>query len=77
MATHYSTLGWKIPWTEERGRLQSMGRRVRHDFTSLHDIIIKVKKEYGKLASLPSLVSVYYTLIFNGFFFYLVYFYFL
>ena len=25
MATHSSTLTWKIPWTEERGRLQSMG----------------------------------------------------
>ena len=25
MATHYSTLAWKIPWTEEPGRLQSMG----------------------------------------------------
>ena len=23
--THSSTLAWKIPWTEERGRLQSMG----------------------------------------------------
>ena len=32
MATHCSTLAWKIPWTEEPGRLQSMGsRRVRHD----------------------------------------------
>ena len=25
MATHTSTLAWKIPWTEEPGRLQSMG----------------------------------------------------
>ena len=25
MATHFSTLAWKIPWTEESGRLQSMG----------------------------------------------------
>ena len=32
MATHSSTLAWKIPWTEEPGRLQSMGSlRVRHD----------------------------------------------
>ena len=28
---HSSTLAWKIPWTEEPGRLQSMGHRVRHD----------------------------------------------
>ena len=25
MARHFSTLAWKIPWTEEPGRLQSMG----------------------------------------------------
>ena len=32
MAAHSSTLSWKIPWTEEHGRLQSMGsQRVRHD----------------------------------------------
>ena len=31
MATHSSTLAWKISWTEEPGRLQSMGsQRVRH-----------------------------------------------
>ena len=44
MAPHSSTLVWKIPWTEEPGRLQSMGsRRVGHDwvtslslFTSMH-----------------------------------------
>ena len=37
MAAHFSTLAWKIPWTEEPGRLLSMGsQRVRHllsDFT--------------------------------------------
>ena len=32
MAPHSSTLAWRIPWTEEPGRLQSMGSlRVRHD----------------------------------------------
>ena len=32
MAPHSSTLAWKIPWTEEPGRLQSMGLLgVRHD----------------------------------------------
>ena len=32
MATHSSILAWKIPWTEERSMLQSMGsQRVRHD----------------------------------------------
>ena len=33
MAPHSSTLAWKLPWTEEPGRLQSMGSwRVRHDW---------------------------------------------
>ena len=32
MATHSSMLVWRIPWTEEPGRLQSMGSHgVRHD----------------------------------------------
>ena len=32
MATHSSTLAWKIPWMEKPHRLQSMGsQRVRHD----------------------------------------------
>ena len=32
IATHSSTLAWKIPWTEEPGRLQSVGlQRVGHD----------------------------------------------
>ena len=32
MATHSSTLAWKIPWTEESGRQLSMGsQRVGHD----------------------------------------------
>ena len=42
MATHSSALAWKIPWTEEPGRLQSMGvtkswTRLSH-FTSLHRV---------------------------------------
>jgi len=40
MATHSSMLAWRIPWTEESGRLQSMAsQRVGHawaTFTSLH-----------------------------------------
>ena len=33
MATHSSTLAWKIPWTEEPGRLQSMGSLRLSNFT--------------------------------------------
>ena len=43
MATHSSILAWKIPWTEEPGRLQSMGSQKSQtrlsDFTSLHMIL--------------------------------------
>ena len=31
MATHSSIFAWRIPWTEELGGLESMGRRVGHD----------------------------------------------
>ena len=40
MATHSNIMAWRTPWTEEPGRLQSMGsQRVGHDFatnTALH-----------------------------------------
>ena len=39
MAPHSSTLAWKIPWTEESGRLQSVGSQSRtglSDFTFMH-----------------------------------------
>ena len=36
-ATHSSFLAWKIPWTEEPGRLQCIGsQRVRHDWVTKH-----------------------------------------
>ena len=35
MATHFSTLAWRILWTEEPGRLRSMGsQRVRHNWAT-------------------------------------------
>ena len=36
MAPHSSTLAWKIPWTEEPGRLQSMGREESDRTERLH-----------------------------------------
>ena len=37
MAIHSSTIAWKIPWTEELGRLKSMGsQRVWHDWATSH-----------------------------------------
>ena len=37
MATHFSILAWEISWTEEPGRLQSMGsERVRDNYAHMH-----------------------------------------
>ena len=36
MATHSSILAWRIPWTEEPGRLQSMGSRLKRLSTHAH-----------------------------------------
>ena len=37
MATHSSTLAWKVPWTEELGKLQSMGSQ---SWTQLSDFLL-------------------------------------
>ena len=45
MAIHSSTIAWKIPWTEELGRLQSMGTHKESDTTEqlhVHVYIIQV-----------------------------------
>ena len=43
IAPHSSILAWKIPWTEEAGRLPSMGsQRVRHDWATSHSLSIRV-----------------------------------
>ena len=47
MANHPSTLAWKIPWTEESSRLQSMGsQRVGHDWATS----LSLRRNAGKLA---------------------------
>ena len=41
MATHFSMLPWEIPWTEEPGKLESMGsQRVRHDIAAKQQMSI-------------------------------------
>ena len=55
MATHSSTLAWKLPWTEEPGRLQSLGsQRIRHDWvTSLHSLhTLSLGKELATRSSI-------------------------
>ena len=47
MATHSSTLAWKIPWTEKPGRLQVHGiaksQTRLSDFTHFHNSLKKIK----------------------------------
>ena len=39
LATHFSILTWKVPWTEEAGELQLMGsQRVEHDLATKQQI---------------------------------------
>ena len=50
MATHSSILAWKNPWTEEVGRVQSMGsQRVRHDWvTNTITICLEMTRRNGR-----------------------------
>ena len=46
MATHSSVLAWRIPWTEEPGRLQSMGSyRVRHELATKPPLLPKTTEK--------------------------------
>ena len=48
MATHSSILAWRIPWTDEPGRLQSMGsQRVRHNWANNAHTHVRVRKGGG------------------------------
>ena len=38
MGTHSSILAWEIPWTEEPGGLQSLGRRVGYDLVTKQEL---------------------------------------
>ena len=54
MATHSSTLAWKIPWMEKPGRLQSMGsQRVGHglsDLTFFLSFYLVLKNAKGRIS---------------------------
>ena len=52
MAPHSSTLAWRIPWTEEPGRLQSIGsRRVGHDWATFTFHFHALEKEMATHSS--------------------------
>ena len=50
MATHSSTLAWKIPWTEESGRLHTI-HGVAKSQTQLNDFTFTFKQANGSLNS--------------------------
>ena len=46
MVTHSSIFPWRIPWTEEPGRLQSLGlQKVRHDWITKHTTYLECIKD--------------------------------
>ena len=51
MATHSSTFAWKIPWTEEPGRLQSMGLLESDTTERLHFHFHALEKEMATHSS--------------------------
>ena len=62
MATHSSILAWRIPWTEESGRLQSMGSaRVGHNLEtkSTNQLVGKKTFEILQYRTLKSRVAQY------------------
>ena len=63
MATHSSVLAWKISWTEEPGRLQSMGlRRARHNWAHMHTLSWQLCIPCsGLLLILPVLNLIFFT----------------
>jgi len=58
MATHSSNLAWEIPWTEEPGRLQSMGsQRMTHDLVTKQQKIVSFVVAFSFSLSLPFQLS--------------------
>ena len=71
MATHSSNLAWRIPWTEEPGRLQSMGLQSQARLSKYHSLlcscptilgfrpdIFTVKTLYDSMLSIENFVHI-------------------
>ena len=54
MATHSSVLAWRIPWTEETGRLQSMGSQSRTELTNTTTTIVWASLVAQSVKNLPA-----------------------
>ena len=60
MAAHSGILAWKIPWTEEPGRLQSMGwQRVGHNWATSLSLIEKTKTKNNTLLEFSLMIKLY------------------
>ena len=70
METHSSTLAWKIPWTEECGGLQSMGKqRARQDWATSLSLFTCLKCSLGISSFLEEISSLSQSIVFLYFFF--------
>ena len=64
MATHSSILAWKIPWTEEPGRLQSMGLQSdTTEATEQHALTVVFKVLYCKIKNVFFIICIFYVCI--------------
>ena len=62
MAIHSSTVAWKIPWTEEPGRLQSMGsQRVGHDWATSRSGSSRIQRSYSSQTHMNLLLKDIYS----------------
>ena len=66
MATHSSIPAWKIPWTEEPGRLQFMGsQRVGHDWATSLSLSLFFLNEAHSLVELQKVIKLSYPNMWN------------
>ena len=67
MATYFSILAWRIPWTKEPGGLQSMVlQRVRHDWATKHALYLPLQcRHFLHIGLIHSLLRELDTLVFE------------
>ena len=59
MATHSSTLAWKIPWMEEPGRLQSRGRKESDTMERLSfPFLLPIKSNLNQIKPLDIIINI-------------------
>ena len=61
MAIHSSTIAWKIPWTEEPGRLQSMGLQSWTRLSDFTNYVFKILSSHLRISYVSSINKITYT----------------